>query len=102
MIRQDKSAELMIYCSSCGNSYNEYNWTLETGAMYSKNKNTVPTLLDLLIQCLAGDKEVLQTAFAVCPSCHEKVFLRNMRMPTEEEIRAYAEKVGQDYRINRY
>jgi hypothetical protein len=38
----------------------------------------------------------------VCPSCHEKIYLRKLRLPSPEEIEQYLSKVGQEYRRHQY
>ena len=56
-MRNNPAATLMLYCSACGKDANEYNWTLETAAVFSEGEKTCPTLLLLLLEALEDPKK---------------------------------------------
>ncbi|NLP25047.1 MAG: hypothetical protein GX382_11100 [Syntrophomonadaceae bacterium] len=95
-MRLSETAELMVYCSRCGNYVNEYNWTLETASKYSVNGKATPTLIYILLQRIDGNKE-WETFKVVCPRCHEALPLRQIPQMEREQLEAYTREVGPTY-----
>lgn len=91
----------MIYCSACGKSANEYNWTLETAASFSEGDKTCPTLLLLLLESL-DDPAKYEDFQLVCPHCHEKVRFKLLPRPEQEALLQYAREVGEAYLWERF
>lgn len=96
-MRNDEKAELMVYCTKCGNYANEYNWTLATAAKFSSYPSQTPTLISLLLELAKEEKMDANSIWLVCPRCNEKVKLAHIPLPPADEIKAYAEKVGEEY-----
>lgn len=96
-MRKNEKAELMIYCMKCGNHANEYNWTLATAAKFSSKPNQTATLISLLLKLVNGEKVDINNIWLICPRCNEKVKLAHIPLLPADEIKAYAEKVGEQY-----
>lgn len=101
-MRKDESAELMIYCPTCGNTVNEYNWTLANAAKYSKGNNTSPTFIYVLLQILNDPNSNYINERFMCPRCNERIKLKLVPLPEREAIMEYIEKVGEEYVNFRY
>ena len=100
-MRNNPAATLMLYCSACGKDANEYNWTLETAAVFSEGEKTCPTLLLLLLEALEDPKKNADYQL-VCPHCHEKVRLRQIPLPEREALLNYLKEVGEEYLRERF
>lgn len=96
-MRKDESAELMIYCPTCGNTVNEYNWTLAHAAKYSKGNNTTPTFISIILKMLDDPKFNYEQERFMCPRCNERIKLKLVPLPEREVIMEYVEKVGEEY-----
>lgn len=100
-IRNNPAANLLIYCSACGKHANEYNWTLETAAVFSEDGKSCPTLLLLLLESLE-DPQKHASVQLVCPHCHEKVRFKQLPQPEREALLQYAREVGEAYIYERF
>lgn len=96
-MRKDESAELMIYCPTCGNSVNEYNWTLAQAAKYSNGNNQTPTFISILLRIVNDPHYNYENERIMCPRCNERIKLKLIPIPPLEELLAYVEKVGEEY-----
>lgn len=96
-MRKDESAELMIYCPTCGNSVNEYNWTLATAAKYSNGNNQSITFISILLRIINDPNYKYAEERMMCPRCNERIKLKLIPIPEPNIILEYAEKVGEEY-----
>ncbi len=96
-MRKDESAELMIYCPTCGNSVNEYNWTLAQAAKYSNETNQTETFIYILLRILNDPSYNYKDIRIMCPRCNERIKLGLIPLPEPEAIHEYIEKVGAEY-----
>lgn len=96
-MRKDESAELMIYCPTCGNSVNEYNWTLAQAARYADEYTQTPTFISILLKIATDPNYNYENERFMCPRCNERIKLKLVPVPPLEELLAYVEKVGEEY-----
>lgn len=96
-MRKDESAELMIYCPTCGNSVNEYNWTLGHAARYSKGNNRTETFISIILKIINNPDYKIGEERIMCPRCNERIKLKNIPIPEASLIEEYVEKVGEEY-----
>lgn len=97
IIRLNEKAVLMLYCPLCGNSDNEYNWTLATAARYANDYSRVQTVIALLLHLIENPKKELFDCLLVCPRCNERVRLGTIPVPEKDRVVKYAQEVGDTY-----
>ncbi|HHW61009.1 MAG TPA: hypothetical protein GX404_03790 [Syntrophomonadaceae bacterium] len=93
-----EGVKLSIQCPACKRSSEEYSWTMKTAAMFSIGEDTCPGVLQVMLATLDGEGEYFDGYRMVCPRCHNGVNFDEIQLPAEEEIRAYAEAAGEEYR----
>ena len=101
-MRKNPAATLMVYCPTCGNSVNEYNWTLETGAISSLKGKDSPTFIKILLECSDGKFDEWVNFKIGCPRCHEKIRVKLIPIPDKEDLMAYVDEVGEEYVNERF
>lgn len=97
MLRKDPHAKLMLKCPYCKKASNEYNWSLQTAARFSIGTDTCPTLIMVLIATSKGNQDDFAGYRLVCPNCYHGVNFEELELPSQEEIQAYSDLVGEKY-----
>lgn len=101
-MRKDETAELMVYCPTCGNSVNEYNWTLAHAARYSKGNTSTETFISIILNIINNPDYKIGEQRIMCPRCNERIKLKLIPMPDPSLVEEYVEKVGKDYVYAKY
>ncbi|NLJ71501.1 MAG: hypothetical protein GX333_00635 [Syntrophomonadaceae bacterium] len=101
-MRKDESAELMLYCPTCGNTVNEYNWTLGQAARYSKGNNRTVTLISILLKILNEPNFRIGEEKFMCPRCNERIKIKNIPLPDADTMAEYIARVGEEYVYAKY
>lgn len=95
-MRRDPGAQLLIYCNTCGNKYNEYNWTLESAGSGPDDRPPQITFLKMLYEAAHGSA-AYDDVFIYCPGCHERFRFGLLKKPALDELEAYLARVGHEY-----